>query len=262
MINIQAPKAIALKKQDLIILTQYDENILNYPCLISEHPLPYLPVGTYIGPKYEKPILQIIKSSWSFWGKNPKQKIYWAKLLSDYTFDTLKYSCLFWKKGHSLAWITLSDKRAQGKRVDKSGPLIPELIQAALSISISQGFILPDDYFELKGLLCNLCFAQKFDLIFTTGGTGVTCRDITPDVCLSILDKRLPGFEQTMVANSLAKTPNAIISRATAGIVGETLLVNLPGSPKAVQENLNSILPALQHTLEKIHDDPKECSPS
>lgn len=262
MINIHAPKTIALKKQDLIILTQYGENIFNYPCLISEQPLPHFPAGTYIGPKYEKPILQIIKSSWSPWVENPKQNIYWAKLLSDCTFDTFKSSCLFWEKGYSLAWITLSDKGSQGKRKDKSGPLIPDIIQSALSISISQGFILPDDYFELKGLLCNLSFAQKFDLVFTTGGTGITSRDITPDVCLSILDKRLPGFEQAMIATSLTKTPNAIISRATAGIVGKTLLVNLPGSPKAVKENLNSILPSLQHTLEKIHDDPKECAPS
>jgi molybdenum cofactor synthesis domain-containing protein len=96
-------------------------------------------------------------------------------------------------------------------------------------------------------------------LIVTTGGTGVAPRDITPEVTAGLVHKRLPGFEQAMMQASLAATPRAAISRAVAGILGSSLIINLPGSPKGVRENLAPLLPALDHTLDKIHGDPADC---
>lgn len=111
----------------------------------------------------------------------------------------------------------------------------------------------------LKATLVDCCLFQGFDLVFTTGGTGVGPRDITPEVTLPLLDKRLPGFERAMTQISLAKTPHAMISRAVAGTMGAALVVNLPGSPKAVRENLHAILPALKHAVEKLQGDQRDC---
>jgi len=164
------------------------------------------------------------------------------------------------RQGISLAWVTMSDKGARQEREDTSGPSIASILGQTLSLSYIQGFVLPDDRDILRGVLHRLSFIDRFDLICTTGGTGVAPRDITPEATLAVLDKRLPGFEQVMTASSLAKTPHGMISRAVAGVAGQTLICNLPGSPKGVRENLESILPALQHTLDKIHGDPADCA--
>jgi molybdenum cofactor synthesis domain-containing protein len=162
--------------------------------------------------------------------------------------------------GFSLAWITLSDSGVQGKRKDGSGPQIPELVSKYLPLSLSQGFLLADDVSSIQSLLTHLALSEKFDLIITTGGTGVAPRDVTADVTASLVQKRLPGFEQAMMHASLTVTPHAIISRAVAGILGTSLIINLPGSPKGVRENLAPLLPALHHTLDKIHGDPTDCA--
>jgi molybdenum cofactor synthesis domain-containing protein len=99
----------------------------------------------------------------------------------------------------------------------------------------------------------------KADLILTTGGTGLSPRDVTPDATLEVIDKEVPGFSEAMRAESLKKTPHAMISRAITGIRGSSLIVNLPGSPKSVRENLSVILPALPHALSKLKGDPTEC---
>jgi molybdenum cofactor synthesis domain-containing protein len=162
--------------------------------------------------------------------------------------------------GFSLAWITLSDSGVQGKRKDSSGPQIPELVSNYLPLSLSQGFLLADDVSSIQSLLTHLALTEKFDLIITTGGTGVAPRDVTADVTAALVQKRLPGFEQAMMDASLTVTPHAIISRAVAGILGTSLIINLPGSPKGVRENLAPLLPALHHTLDKIHGDPTDCA--
>jgi molybdenum cofactor synthesis domain-containing protein len=102
----------------------------------------------------------------------------------------------------------------------------------------------------------------NIDLILTTGGTGVAPRDVTPEATLAVIDRELPGMAEAMRAGSLKKTPRAMISRAVAGIRKQTLIVNLPGSPRAVRENLAVVLPALPHTIEKIKGDPSECGGS
>ena len=162
--------------------------------------------------------------------------------------------------GSTLAWVTLSDKGSQGKRVDESGPLVGELVGKTLDLAFVQGFVIPDETDRLKGLLVDLALNQRFDLILTTGGTGVAPRDITPEATLAVIEKRLPGFERAMTAASLSKTPHGAISRAVAGTLAHTLIVNMPGSPKAVAECLEPLLPTLRHTLEKLQGDPSDCA--
>jgi len=163
------------------------------------------------------------------------------------------------KTGYSLAWITLSDKGARGQRLDLSGPAIAEMVGSAMPLSHSQGFLLPDEAAQLRALLTELALSQGFDLICTTGGTGLSARDITPQTTAALLDTPLPGFTQAMLAASLAKTPHAVISRAAAGALGQSIIINLPGSRKAVVENLAAVLPALPHALAKLQGDPADC---
>jgi len=170
-----------------------------------------------------------------------------------------EYAAVHGRRGFSMAWITLSDKGSRGERVDASGPAIRDMVVEAMDISLARGIVIPDEPDQLKAALVDFSLFQGFDLVFTTGGTGVGPRDITPEVTMSVLDKRLPGFERAMTLASLAKTPHAVISRATVGIIGNSLVVNLPGSPKAVRENLAAVLPALRHTVEKLQGDPRDC---
>ena len=159
----------------------------------------------------------------------------------------------------ALAWITLSDKGAAGLRVDESGPLMAADTRAKLPLCHEQGFMIPDDPQTLRSLVMELALGQGYDLILTSGGTGLAPRDTTPEALLPIFERRLPGFEQAMMQASLAKTPTAAISRAVAGTLGRTIVITLPGSRKAVSENLAAILPALGHALEKLHGDPSDC---
>ena len=164
------------------------------------------------------------------------------------------------KKGLSLAWITLSDKASQGLRDDSAGPAVERLCRERLDLDWVQGYVLPDELGALKGLLTGLALVQGYDLIVTTGGTGLGPRDVTPEATLAVIDKRLPGFELAMTEASLAKTPHGAISRAVAGTLGESLILNLPGSPKAVEENLSAVLPALKHAVDKLKGDPTDCA--
>lgn len=163
------------------------------------------------------------------------------------------------KCGLSLATITLSDKGLIGLRVDKSGPLIKEMVSATLEITNGQHFILGDNLGELRALVSKLAYIDKVDLIITTGGTGVSPRDITPQALAPLIDLPLPGFSLAMLVKSLEKTPNAAISRAICGFIEESLLITLPGSVKAVKENLEAVLPAILHTLKKKRGDPEDC---
>lgn len=256
MISIRT-KQISLQNQDLVLLGPKTRLQQSCVSLQSLTPLPRIPVGACLGPEPDQAFLQALSG---FWDPLSGQRCYWLQARQGIAFTPGLMDWLFWKNGYSLAWVTLSDKGHQGQRQDSSGPLIPQLVQKVLSLDLVQGFLLPDESIQLKGLLNNLCLEQNFDLVFTTGGTGLTPRDITPEVTLGVLDKTLPGFEQVMLQASLAHTPHGMISRAVAGILDQTLIVNLPGSPQAVQENLASILPALQHAMEKMHGQETECA--
>lgn len=162
------------------------------------------------------------------------------------------------KSGLSMATITLSDKGLLGLRVDKSGPLISDLT-AVLGITNIRHFLMGDNLGELRTLVSKLAYIDKYDLIITTGGTGVSPRDITPQALTPLIDLPLPGFSFAMIMKSLEKTPNAVISRPVCGFIEESLLITLPGSTKAVKENLEAVLPAIMHTLKKRRGDQEDC---
>jgi len=156
------------------------------------------------------------------------------------------------------AIITLSDKGSKGEREDESGMIIREMI-LSMGASVSHYEVLPDEKPGIVEVLSRLSDSGTIDLILTTGGTGVSPRDVTPEATREVIERELPGMAEAMRAESLKKTPHAMISRAIAGIRKRTLIVNLPGSPRAVRENLAVILPALPHAIEKINGDPREC---
>jgi len=155
--------------------------------------------------------------------------------------------------------ITISDKGSRGEREDRSGPEIIAMLKAA-GIDVALAKIIPDEKALIKETLIDFADNHRLPLIVTTGGTGVSPRDVTPDATLDIIDKQIPGMAEAMRQASAAKTPHAMISRAVAGIRGQSLIVNLPGSPKAVRENLAVIMPALGHAIEKISGDDAECA--
>ncbi len=155
--------------------------------------------------------------------------------------------------------LTISDKGARHERTDASGPAISTLL-SDIGAAVEKYEIIPDEVNTIKAKLEE--YADKFhlDLVVTTGGTGVAPRDVTPEATKMVIEREIPGMAEAMRFESFKKTPHAVISRAMAGIRGKTLIINLPGSPKAAQENLNAILQAIPHAISKIQGDPSDCS--
>ncbi len=159
------------------------------------------------------------------------------------------------------AILTLSDKGARGEREDLSGPALSDwLIRQGVAVECMS--LIPDDFEQVVATLEKWIDSLAPDLILTTGGTGVSPRDITPEATGKVIDRELPGFAERMRQESLKKTPHAIISRAIAGIRHRTLIINLPGSPKGAIENLEAVWPAIPHAIAKIQGDPSDCSAS
>ncbi len=153
--------------------------------------------------------------------------------------------------------LTCSDSGTQGRRQDTSAAAIKELLPAGFQVVHYR--LVPDEQEAITAALVDWCDQDQLDLILTTGGTGLTPRDVTPEATLAVITRLVPGMAEAMRAVGLRHTPHAMLSRGVAGVRGRTLIVNLPGSPKAVRENLAVILPALPHALEKIQGSPREC---
>ncbi len=151
----------------------------------------------------------------------------------------------------TAAVLTVSDRSSRGEREDKSGRVIEELLRS-IGAEIRVYQIVPDEQNIIARHLKKFADDLKVDLIITTGGTGLTSRDVTPEATLEVIDRRIPGFEEAMRAESIKITPHGMLSRAVSGLRGRTLIINLPGSPKAVKETLSVVLPALPHAVELV----------
>ena len=151
---------------------------------------------------------------------------------------------------YTVGIITLSDKGAAGKREDKSGPAIREMLENDGRFEIKEQQLLSDDRAALEEALVRLCDKSQLNLILTTGGTGLSPRDNAPEATLAVADRLVPGIAEYMRAKSFEITPKAMLSRGASVIRRQTLIINLPGSPKAVRENLGFIMPALGHGLD------------
>lgn len=159
---------------------------------------------------------------------------------------------------YKLGIITASDKGARGEREDRSGEVIKQKLRHLADLVDYK--IIPDEKEELKNALIELADVKKVDLILTTGGTGFSPRDVTPEATLEVVDRLVPGIPEAIRRESYFITPKAMLSRATAGIRKSTLIINLPGSPKAVAENLDVILSVLDHGLEILSGQGGECA--
>lgn len=160
---------------------------------------------------------------------------------------------------YTVAVLTISDKGHAGEREDASGKMITALVEQQ-GWSVAHYGILPDEEAMISAELRRLCDARKADVIFTTGGTGFAERDVTPEATLAVVERLCPGIPEAMRAYSFTITKRAMFSRAIAGIRGKTLIVNLPGSPKAVRECLELVLPELPHGLDILKGSASECA--
>ncbi len=152
---------------------------------------------------------------------------------------------------YTVGVITASDKSSRGEREDLSGPAIRAMVQEAGG-TVLRYLVLPDEAELLTETLRAWADAGDLDVLFTTGGTGLSPRDVTPEATLAVLHRETPGIAEALRVESLKKTPMAMLSRAVAGVRGRTLIINLPGSPKAVRECLEVLSPVLPHALETL----------
>jgi molybdopterin adenylyltransferase len=155
-----------------------------------------------------------------------------------------------------IAIITVSDRSSRGERPDTSGPALEKEIQSQ-GWQVTRTEILPDDLLPLRDLLVSWADSGDLDVILTTGGTGFSPRDVTPEATRAAIERDAPGLAEAMRSASLKVTPHAMLSRAVAGIRGHTLIINLPGSPKAAVENLQVLLPVFEHAVQLLHEDPR-----
>lgn len=159
----------------------------------------------------------------------------------------------------NAAVVTVSDRSFQGRRPDEAGPRVAKLLKES-GYQVTETALVPDEQPLIEETLRRLADQAGVQLIVTTGGTGFAPRDVTPEATLAVCGRLTPGIPEAMRAASAKITPRAMLSRAQAGIRGGTLIVNLPGSPKAAQENLEAVLPALSHGLEMLSGVPADCA--
>ena len=154
--------------------------------------------------------------------------------------------------------VTVSDRSAKGERKDESGPLLVEILQGKGWFTQIDYKIVPDEKEEIRGILENY-IKKGYNLILTTGGTGLAPRDVTPDATKEVIEKEVPGMAEEMRRKRREKTPHALLSRAVEGVKGATLIINLPGSPKGAKENLEAVIDAIPHALKLLAGSVKDC---
>ncbi|MCC6905532.1 MAG: MogA/MoaB family molybdenum cofactor biosynthesis protein [Anaerolineae bacterium] len=152
--------------------------------------------------------------------------------------------------------LTISDRAFTGDYADQSGPVLRKLVEERLNWPIAEAAVVPDDRLEIRERLRQWVDVLDLGLILTTGGTGFAPRDVTPEATRDVIEREAPGLAEAMRATSLAITPHAMLSRIVCGIRGRTLILNLPGSPRAAQENLDAVLPVLPHALDLLRATP------
>ena len=157
----------------------------------------------------------------------------------------------------NFAVVCISDRCSKGLCEDKSGPLITELV-AHLG-KTKEYIIIPDEKAEIEKALVYLCDEVKADIVFTTGGTGFAPRDVTPEATMAVIERNAPGIAEAIRMKSMEITPKAMLSRAVSGIRKNTLIINLPGSPKAVRESIEVVLPVLPHAVETLSGNTLSC---
>ncbi|KGK87055.1 cytoplasmic protein [Desulfosporosinus sp. HMP52] len=155
--------------------------------------------------------------------------------------------------------ITASDKGSRGEREDLSGPTLSKLVQE-IDGEVVEYVVLPDDQAQLEATMCQWSDELNLDLILTTGGTGFSIRDVTPEATLAVADRMVPGIAEVMRMESLKVTPKAMLSRAIAVLRKRTLIINMPGSPKAVRECFAAIAPAIPHGIQILKGEASECA--
>lgn len=160
---------------------------------------------------------------------------------------------------YRVAVITVSDRCSRGEREDEGGPLVAGILKDA-GCEILQTLIVPDEQAQIEAALIDIADSKAADLIVTTGGTGFAPRDVTPEATKAVCDKMTPGIPEAMRAASMKITPRGMLSRAEAGIRKSCLILNLPGSPKAARENLEAVLPALDHGLKMLCGAQADCA--
>ena len=160
---------------------------------------------------------------------------------------------------YHAAVLTVSDRSFRGQRPDEGGPLVAKLLEKA-GYKVSATAIVPDEQAQIEEALRELADSGTVQLLVTTGGTGFSPRDVTPEATLAVCDRLTPGIPEAMRYASLQITPRAMLSRAQAGIRKGTLILNLPGSPKAAKENLEAVLPTLAHGLGMLSGKPADCA--
>ena len=152
--------------------------------------------------------------------------------------------------------LTLSDRSSRGERADASGPALAALIQAE-GWSVTKQALLPDEESAIRAILSEWADSGELDVILTTGGTGFSPRDVTPEATLAVIEREAAGLAEAMRAFSLRVTPHAMLSRVVTGIRKRALIINLPGSPKGAVENLQVVMPVLAHAVQLLRDDPR-----
>jgi len=157
------------------------------------------------------------------------------------------------------AVVTASDKASAGVREDSSGPTLVELLRE-LGAEVAPAYVVPDEQAQLEVLLASLADSGDIDVVLTTGGTGLAPRDRTPEATMAVADRLVPGLPEAMRAASLAVTPHAMLSRAVAVVRKRTLIINMPGSPKACREHFAVVAPALAHAVETLRGEAYECA--